>query len=348
MFVYILLIFIGVGLLTLFWYFWETKKSLEKTLDIFSQKVDNFFLPQVNSFREELSNRLKENRESIEKTTKMFVSNISQFSSGMTKIDAMLNQLKDSIKEVNSVQEIFRTPKLRGRWGEETLEKLLAQVLSPAQFQRQYSFKTGDIVDAVVKLPDKKIIPIDAKFPYDLFERMVEETDKEKKQIAKKIFFSAVKKEIDDISKKYILPAEGTLDFALMYLPAEAVYYEIINQLNEENINEYARKKRVVLISPNMLFAFLRVIAIANRDYQIGQQIQKISKRLERIIADANKLSLSFSKLGKHLSDSRSAYEESQKRLNFFLERSQSLVDNELKEAPKIIKTLEDESAKNS
>ncbi len=341
--VYIFLILIGIGILVLFYYFWQTKKSLEKTLDVFSQKVDNFFLPQVNSFRKELSSRLKENRESLEKTTKMFVSNISQFSSGMTKMDAMLNQLKESMKEVNSVQEIFRTPKLRGRWGEETLERLLAQVLSPVQFQRQYSFKTGDIVDAIVKLPDKKIIPIDAKFPYDFFEKMIEETDKEKRRIYRKNFLTAVKKQIDEISKKYILPSEGTLDFALMYLPAEAVYYEIINQLNEENINEYARKKKVILISPNMLFAFLRVIAIANRDYQIGQQIQKISKRLERIISDANKLSLSFSKLGKHLSDSRSAYEESQKRLNFFLERSQSLVDNELREAPKIIKNLEND-----
>ena len=334
---YILLVLIVIGLVFLFWYFNETKKNLEKNLDGFSQKVDNLFLPQINSIREELSSRLKESKDTLEKTTQMFVSNIHQFSSGIAKIDEVLKQLKNSMDEINTVQEIFRTPKLRGRWGEITLEKLLAQVLAPTQFQMQYSFKSGEMVDAVIKLPDKRIIPIDAKFPYDFFEKMVEEEDKDQKEIYKKNFLSAVKKEIDDIAKKYILPSEGTFDFALMYVPAEAVYYEISNQLREENLNEYARKKKVLLVSPNMLFAFLRVIAIANRDYQISQQIHKISKKLERILIDANKLSETFVKLGKHLSDSRSAYEESQKRLNFFLERAQNLVDNELQEAPKLV-----------
>ena len=342
---YTLLILITVGLLALFWHLQSSKRNIERSLDNFSKRIDGFFLPQIGELRQELSSRLKENRESLEKTTQMFVSNVGQFSSEITKINTVLGQLKGSVDDVNSFQEIFRTPKLRGRWGEITLENLLAQVLSPAQFQAQYSFKSGEIVDAIIKLPNGRIISIDAKFPYDFFEKMVEEEDKGKKEAFKNEFINVVKKEIDDISRKYILPSEGTLDFALMYLPAEAVYYEIVNQLSREDVSEYARKKKVVLVSPNTLFAFLRIIGIANRDYQISQQIQKISKRLERIIIDAGKLSDSFSKLGKHLSDSRSAYDESQRRLNFFLERSQNLIDSELKEIPETVSKKEEDKS---
>ena len=324
-----------------FWYFSERQKRIEKINERLFQKIDDLFLPQISQLRQELDRRLKENKENLDRTTKMFVSNISQFSANISKITNHLDQLENSMSEISSFQEVFKTPKLRGRWGEISLENLLSQFLSTSQYKTQYTFKSGETVDAIVKLPNDRILSIDAKFPYDFFERMKNEKDKVKKEQFRKNFLLTVKKEIDDIAKKYILPQEGTLNFALMYIPAEAVYYEILHNFKEENLEEYARKKKVILVSPNMFFAFLKIIIIANRDSQISKQIHNISKRLSLLISDAKKLAESFNKLDKHLANSRSAFEVSQRRLNLFLERSEKLLIDNIEEVPKLEKKEE-------
>ena len=307
-----------------FWYFSERQKRIEKINERLFQKIDDLFLPQISQLRQELDRRLKENKENLDRTTKMFVSNISQFSANISKITNHLDQLENSMSEISSFQEVFKTP------------NLLSQFLSASQYKTQYTFKSGETVDAIVKLPNDRILSIDAKFPYDFFERMKNEKDKTKKEQFRKNFLLTVKKEIDDIAKKYILPQEGTLNFALMYIPAEAVYYEILHNFKEENLEEYARKKKVILVSPNMFFAFLKIIIIANRDSQISKQIHNISKRLSLLISDAKKLAESFNKLDKHLANSRSAFEVSQRRLNLFLERSEKLLVDNIEEVPKL------------
>ena len=282
---------------------------------------------QIKDLNQLLNERLKENRESQERTIQGVHKQISEFVAGVTKMGETLKQVDHSVKEVSSFQHIFRTPKLRGRWGELALEHILREYLPKDMFSLQHYFKNGEVVDAVLKLPNGKLLPIDAKFPYDNFERMVELENEGEREAAKKLFALDVKKEIDDISGKYILPSESTMDVACMYVPAEAVYFEINNSLPE--VINYARSKKIFLASPNTFHLMLQVFQHWARDLQIGRQTQDIIKRLSRITLDTKKLGVSFNKLGKHLSDARSSYEDSDKRLGLLVERTDKLIELE-------------------
>lgn len=307
----------------------------------------NLVLNQVSELQKTILNHFKDNQETFEKTTKILLTQSEKFTFHFGRIDELVQQIQNSLKEVSSFQDLFRSPKLRGRWGEIYLEHLLSEVLSKDQYQVQYQFKSGNIVDAIVKLPDKRILPIDAKFPVDYFEKINEAENVSEKSNLITTFISIVKKEIDDISKKYILPQENTTDFVLMYIPAESIFYGI-NSLKEVNLYEYARNKKVVFVSPSMLYSFLKTILIIQREIQVAKKSREIIKRLNQIITDAKKLQESFNKLGKHLIFARNSYEESQRKLNHFIERSKRLVENNEEESlpPKNSKEL-NESSKN-
>lgn len=281
----------------------------------------------IKELTKSLSERLKDQGDSHDKVIGDIRDKFLNFTAGITSMDERLKQVGSSIKEVSTFQQIFRTPKLRGRWGELALEHILSEYYGKDLFITQYPFKSGEVVDAVLKLPNGKLLPIDAKFPYENFERMVELENDGEKGVAKKLFATDVKKEIDDIARKYILPSEGTVNVACMYVPAEAVYFEINNSLPE--IVNYARSKRVFLSSPNTIHLMLQVFEHWARDLQISRQTQEIIKRMSRVITDAQKLNTSFNKLGKHLSDARSSYEDSDKRLVLLVERTEKLVELE-------------------
>lgn len=281
-----------------------------------------------------INERLKENRESLERNTLNIHKQITDFTTGIVKMEEGIRQVNTSVQEVSSFQQIFRTPKLRGRWGELALEHILTQYFPKEMFSLQHYFKSGEAVDAILKLPNGKILSIDAKFPYESFERMIEAINDKEKEVAKKAFATAVKIEIDDIASKYILPAEDTMDVAIMYIPAEAVYFEINNSLTD--VVSYAQSKRIFLSSPNTFSLMLQVIQQWAHDMQIGRQTRDLIKRMNRIVEDSQKLGESFGKLGKHLSDARSSYEDSDKRLNLLKERTEKLIELEAEEVEKI------------
>jgi len=285
---------------------------------------------ELKEFRRELNERLKENRESVERTSKQML----DFTRGITKMDEALKRMDESLQGVSSFQQIFRTPKLRGRWGELALEHILAQYFPQDMFELQYMFKSGEAVDAILKLPDGKFLPIDAKFPHDHFERMTTLENESEREAAKKLFATEVKREIDSVAQKYILPSEGTENVAIIYIPAEAVYFEIINSIPE--VNEYAQSKKILLASPNTFYLMLQVIQRWARDMQIGKQTQDFVKKLHRIVIDAGKLEESFTKLGKHMGNARSSFEDSEKRLEFLKERTEKLIELENEELEQI------------
>jgi DNA recombination protein RmuC len=177
----------------------------------------------------------------------------------------------------------------------------------------------------MIKLPNGKILPIDSKFPSESFSRMAGCPPQER-IIFQKQFTEDVKKMIDDISLKYIIPSEGTVDFALMYVPAEAVYYEIVNNIGMD-ITSYAMSKKVILTSPNTIYLTLRTIEHWFRDTQISRQTQDILKRLSKISQDAIKLMVDFKKLGSHLRNATSSYEDSEKRLSMFSDKVEKLLE---------------------
>ena len=159
---------------------------------------------------------------------------IYSFTKEATQIREGLKQVQNTVKDVSTFQDIFKSPKLRGQWGEASLEHILSQHFPAELYKSQYLFPSGEQVDAVLKLPNGRVLPIDAKFPSENFDKMINAASETEKNFFKKNFLEDVKNRIQEISSKYLLPSEGTTDFALMYIPAEAIYYEIINSLGKE------------------------------------------------------------------------------------------------------------------
>ena len=220
-------------------------------------------------------------------------------------------------KSIAGLEQILKSPKVRGGLGETFLENLLSQMLM-GHFELQYQFSTGDRVDAVVRIGDR-MVPVDAKFPLENFQRMVQETDDGSRRQWRRAFVRDIKARVDEIAKKYILPDEGTYDFALMYIPAENVYFEAITRdesLDEDPPGVYATSKRVIPVSPNSLYAYLQVIVLGLKGLQIERSAQEIQERLSRLGGDLEKFRDAFDLVGRHLTNARNKYDEAGSALN--------------------------------
>lgn len=275
-----------------------------------------------------VTNQLKEVRGGVDRTSRDMRDQITSFTEETTHLEESLKQIQDKVKDISKFQEIFKQPKLRGQWGEASLEHILSQYFPSDLYQRQYKFASGEQVDAIIKLPNKRLLPIDAKFPSDNFQKMLEAKDETEKENYKKTFINDIKFKIGDIASKYIMPSQGTTDFALMYIPAEAIYYEILTELDQEsNILDFAWSKKIILTSPNTIYLVLKTIEHWFQDTQISKEAYAILKKLNKIKEDSQQLSEDFRKLGVHLSNADSAYGNSQKRLSLLNDKIENLID---------------------
>ena len=255
---------------------------------------------------------------------------VSDVSKGLGGLSEATKKVFEVGKDIASLQEILRSPKLRGGLGELFLGELLAQILPPAHFTLQHRFKSGEVVDAVIRL-GRNLVPVDAKFPLENFKRVIEVSSEEEQRAAKRKFISDVKKHIDAISGKYILPDEGTFDFALMYVPAENVYYELIIKDEamdkDKGLLNYAFAKRVIPVSPNSFYAYLQTILLGLKGMHIEERAQDILTNLARLSGDFRKFQEEFELVGKHLTNTKSRYDEADKKLAKFEDKLQSLSD---------------------
>src|SRR5258707_6205642 len=224
-----------------------------------------------------------------------------------------------------TLQNILGGAKSRGSLGEVALERLLEDALPRERYQRQFRFTSGEVADAVIFLRDK-LLPIDSKFPLDAFRRMNEQKTTEQKppqaspqtDEARRAFVAAVKGHADSIATTYILPNEGTLGIALMFVPSENVYYELLmtSDPKAQPLDEYCRGKNVIAVSPNTLYAHLQVILMGLQ----GMQIEENAKRLQASLAGMQRhlenFAQMFGKLGTHLRNAQFCYSESEKRLD--------------------------------
>ncbi|KPJ64623.1 hypothetical protein AMJ44_12440 [candidate division WOR-1 bacterium DG_54_3] len=237
-------------------------------------------------------------------------------------------QVREVGKDIASLQEILRAPKIRGGMGELFLSDLLKQVLPPSRYKLQHRFRSREAVDAVILLKDG-MVPVDSKFPLENFKKVIEAKEESAKINSKKQFVRDVKKHIDDIRQKYILPDEGTFDFALMYIPAENVYYEII--IKDENLEEdksvfkYAIDNKVIPVSPNSFYGYLQTILMGLRGMRIEEQAQEILQNLARLEGDFSRVMEDFQKMGTHLKNLSGSYESTEKRLTKFEDKLESL-----------------------
>ena len=246
---------------------------------------------------------------------------ISKVSERLGELSKTSEQIHEVGKNISTLQEILRPPKLRGGIGEQFLGELLSQILPSEFFTLQYTFSSGERVDAVVKLGER-LVPIDSKFPLDNFKRIIECKTEEERKVYQKTFYRDVKKHIDDIASKYILPQEGTYDFALLYIPAENVYYETITKDEafgeEKGIFNYALRKKVVPVSPNSFYAYLQVIVFGLRGLKIEKDAQRILDSLAGLDKELEGFQGDFQLTGKHINNAMSKFEDARRRMDRF------------------------------
>jgi DNA recombination protein RmuC len=270
-----------------------------------------------------ISDRLNENKDA----TMSVHGQVESFTRGMSDLRNRVEQVQESVKSVVSFQDIFKSPKLRGNWGEASLESSLGQYFGRDQYEIQHYFISGEAVDAVLKLPNNLMLPIDSKFNWENFEKMVKADNDINRDIHRKQFLSDVKKKIDEIASKYILPSENTTDMALMYVPAESIYYELVSNIEDVDVPKYARLKKVVLVSPNTFYLTVSAIHQWFRNVEVSGQTKEIMKRLERLRIDGEKLDEEFRVLGKHISNASGAYGSTEKRLGLMVLRVKNIVE---------------------
>jgi len=235
---------------------------------------------------------------------------------GIGKVTEATNKILELGQDITALQNILRAPKPRGGLGEILLGNLLAQVLPGEHYRLQYTFDDGTRVDAAIFLADH-IVPIDSKFPLENFQRILDAQDDKERTSARKVFIRDVRKRVDETAK-YIRPDAGTFEFALMYVPAENVYYEI---LSAKDLFEYALEQHVIPVSPNSFFAYLNVIVFGLRGLDIEEKAHLLMGQLSRLKKDFGDVHDAYDTLGKHITNAQSKYNEVDVKLGRFGER---------------------------
>jgi len=237
-------------------------------------------------------------------------------------------QLSDLSKSVTAIEHVLRAPKMRGNFGEEQLETLLGLVFAKQQFVLQHRFSTGEVADALLVLPPGNVA-VDSKFPLENFRRISENGNEDERKSSRREFLRDVRRRVDEIATRYIRPAEGTLPFALMYVPAENVYYEtIIRDDDGFQLYRYCLEKRVVPVSPNSFYAYLQTIMVGIKGLQVGQRADAIVREIESLRIELEKFGKAYETIGQHIRNASSKLEEGTRLLTKVELRVESLAGN--------------------
>ena len=279
---------------------------------------------QLASLREQV-------RKSLENTDQILSQRFETTSKAVSDVQTNLARLEESNKrifevgkDISSLQEILRAPKIRGGLGEFLLSDLLNQILPTKHFSLPYAFKSGERVDAVIRLANR-LVPVDSKFPLENFRKLLEaDTDRDRK-VCRRRFISDVKLHINAIAKKYIVPDEGTLPFALMYIPAENVYYETIVKDQDaedgKSLADYSMQKRVIPVSPNTFYLYLQTIILGLKGLEIEKSAEEIISALGRLKVDFDRFARDFELVRTHLRHAVSCYDSADRNLQRFEDR---------------------------
>jgi len=303
----------------------QLANQVSQLANIVGKQVENL----RGSVEERLTNIGSQLGGQLSEANKLFSSLKQDFGQLKESSDNML----EIGKQINQLQNILSSPKLRGNLGEALLEDLIKQVIPQGFYEFQYAFRDGSKVDAIIRTSER-IIPIDSKFPKDEFERYVNAENESEKNGALTKFTKALKDQIDDISSKYIKPTENTFDFAIMFIPSESVYYELLMQDSDANsAYRYAMKKHVIPASPNSFYAYIQAIAIGLKGMQIEKNAQLIRDQLAQLENSLAKFDDHFETLGTHLKNAANKYGDSHEALARFRERLQGIAksDDEVK-----------------
>ena len=282
---------------------------------------DSFLMlqQQINHISQVLDSKLSESNKTLQNQFTESARIISDVRERLGRLDETNRQVVGFADQLRTLQDILKNPKQRGVLGEYYLEAVLKNVLPPGSYQRQYSFKDGTIVDAVVFV-DKRIIPIDSKFSLENYNRIIETHDSVQRQKYESAFVGDLKNRIEETSK-YVRPEENTMDFAFMFIPSEAVYYDLlVNKVgavteDTNNLIYYAGKKKVIVVSPTSFLAYLQTVLQGLRNQKISEQAKEIIKEVERLGKHLWIFSEYMEKVGGHLNTTVNAYNKAGKEL---------------------------------
>jgi DNA recombination protein RmuC len=353
---------VAAATLSLIW-LWKRGRShtpLESSLLMMQQQIEAV-RQQVAQSLSQNSTLLQQQLDSVTQNLRSSSGEINQrldnaarlygdLRSQLGKLSEANAQIQNMVKDVSTLQDILRAPKLRGGMGEVLLENLLREILPTEHFAVQHRFRNGMIVDAVIRLKEG-LVPVDAKFPLENFKRMLGAAADDERRAARKEFARDVKKHIDDIHDRYIQTEEGTFPFALMYIPAENVYYETIIKAEGEETAEkalyaYATSRQVMPVSPNSFYAYLITLSQGFRGMRIEERAREIIDQLNRLQLELGKFSEDFHTIGRHLINAQTKYTDAEKRLTRFEEKLLAAGDHPVPPSDSLPQPLKEVSSK--
>ena len=325
----ITIIMLGVGFVALF-YFLNRKPGADPTMQV--------VIDLMKSITESSQSTRKEIQESITSSNRDINSRLTEAAKLFADVQRKVGEMTELGRSMKDVQELLKGPKTRGIFGEDALEMLLKQVLPLQSYQMQYRFESGEIVDCVIRLKEG-LICVDSKFPLENFRAMMKSQSDEDKEIFRKSFLRDVKKHVESIAKKYILTSEGTLDFALMYVPMESVFQEIVS---DQDINEFARAKKVFVTSPNSFYNYITTISNVLKGAKMNELARQTLNLITALKQDSDKFNDTLSVLTKHITNAKNTVDlvnEDFRSLSSKVERAQSLQIEEKKQAEQLEST---------
>lgn len=290
----LLLVVVVAAFAALVWFF--NKKFSELSSN---QKPSEELMEIVRMLQTGSKDDRKALLESLQRNTDSLNKRLDTAAKVIGDVQKNIGEMSEIGRSMRDLQEFLQSPKLRGNVGEQVLNELLSQMLPKNSFHLQYGFKSGEKVDAAIKTSGG-IIPIDSKFPMENFRKMMDTKEEAEKKHLVAAFERDVKKHIGDISRKYILTEEGTIDYALMYIPSESVYYEIVNN---PTLFEYASSKRVLPVSPTTFYAFMRAILMSFEGQKIEKKAREILSALRAVQKDYTKVEDNLGVLQKHVNN---------------------------------------------
>ncbi len=314
---YTILSLLIAGLALAIYFIYDLKRQVQKPQDSASDLGLKLVLTQINELSRTVDSKISESHklmnESVRNQFGESAKLIRNVTEGLTKLDQTNQQVVSFAEQLRQLQDILKNPKQRGVLGEYYLETLLKNILAPSQYQMQYAFKNGEIVDCAVFVKEK-IIPVDSKFSLENYNRIVETEDPSEKAKLEKLFVNDLKLRIQETAK-YIRPEQGTMDFAFMFIPHEAIYYDLlINKIGaltddtESLIQRAASKYKVIIVSPTSFLAYLQTVLQGLKAMQIEETAKDIVKNVEQLGRHLKSYEEYYGKLGNALSTAVNQY----------------------------------------
>ena len=294
--------------------------NVEKRLESFERTIDG----RIQGSQEALGQSLATMQKSSAEANRL----VQSVGEHLGRVVEFSQQMAGLGSELSRLQDLFKSPKIRGGLGEQLLEEALRQVLPAAAFEMQKRFSGGETVDAAIRVGDRWV-SVDSKFPLENFRRSTELESETERKNARSQFLRDVRKHVEAIASKYIRPAEGTFDFALMYVPAEAIYGEIVAESGEGSLMALALAKRVVPVSPLLFYTYLYTISVGLKGMDIEKRAHEIVKELGDLKRGVSKIEDPLGKLGGHLDNAKKQYEETAKQVSRFVEQLRDITDAE-------------------